>query len=395
MINGEGEPAPGAGGRGGRSISWKVKMLARGLVLLVTLSVLEVVACVGGRILRERGTFYDPPSSQGFERYRELRDPDLGWPPREQRPDRDTSGARISPAFPDPASKSCLSIWGDSFAYGDEVDHEHAWGNVLSRRINCRVTNHGVTGYGTDQALLRYRKLDGERSPVALLGFPNENIHRNVNRFRALIVGKASFGIKPRFIVGQSGELEVLPIVKPDTVEEFEKMAKNPETYFEHDYFVPGGPSGVSRLSFPYTLSIAGLLGNFRIQAAIKREPSHAAFFKPEHPSRALAVTAGIARGFHEEAAKRGAWGALVFIPLIGDIDQRRKTGKLVHQPLIDELTRAGVPYLDPTDKFIEELAGKDACALFTKCLAGHYNERGYKLFADTVHDMLKEKGKL
>lgn len=377
-------------------ISWKVKMLGRGLVALFTLSVLEVVSCVGGRVLRDKGTFYEPPSSEGFAAYREARDPETGWPPAGPRPDRDASGARISPAFPDPTAKSCVSIYGDSFAYSDEVDHEHAWGNVLARMLGCRVSNQGITGFGTDQAFLRFRRMKDDRPKVALLGFPNENIHRNVNQFRGLIVPKSSaFGFKPRFKVGAGGALELVPIKAPDTLEEHEAMAKNPELHFKDDYFVPGGGSGVRTLSFPYTLSIASLAGHYRIRAALARESSYAPFFKPDHPSGAMLVTAGIAKAFHEEAKGRGTWGAFVFVPLIGDMELRRKTGKLVHQPLIDELERTGIPYLDPTDMFLKELDGKDPCSLFTKCLAGHYNEAGYKLFAESVRELLKEKGQI
>ena len=96
-----------------------------------------------------------------------------------------------------------------------------------------------------------------------------------------------------------------------------------------------------------------------------------------------------------ERTAERGGWGAFLFIPLIGDIEYRRKKGRVVHQPLIEELDRLKVPYLDPTDRFLATLDGKNPCVLFTKCLAGHYNEEGYKLLADVVHDLLKEKGKI
>lgn len=392
----EGVSVPHQESNKGRSISWKVKLLGRGLVLLFTLSMLEIVSCVGGRVLRERGTFYQPHSSEGFAAYLAARDPETGWPPPGQRPDRDPSGSRISVAFPDHTQKSCVSIYGDSFAWGDEVDHEHAWGDVLARLMSCRVNNQGVTGYGTDQALVRFRRRTEDRSKIALLGFPNENIQRNVNQFRGLLVPKGSaFGFKPRFKVGAEGKLELLPIIAPDTVEEHAAMMQAPERYFKDDYFVPGGPGGVSTLSFPYTLSIASLAKHYRIRSAMKRESSYVAFFHPEHASGALQVTAGIAKAFHDEAKERGSWGAFVFIPLIGDMEARKKKGTLVHQPLIDELTRMGVPYLDPTDMFLKHLDGKDPCTLFTKCLAGHYNVEGYKLFAESVHALLKEKGQI
>ena len=55
-----------------------------------------------------------------------------------------------------------------------------------------------------------------------------------------------------------------------------------------------------------------------RIRAALAGEPSHAAFFSPDHPSKGLQVTAAIAAQLAKEAAERGAWGAFVTIPIIG-----------------------------------------------------------------------------
>ena len=62
--------------------------------------------------------------------------------------------SRPSPAFPKPGNE-CITLYGDSFTYGEEVDHEDAWSNRLAERIGCHVGNYGVGGYGSDQALLR------------------------------------------------------------------------------------------------------------------------------------------------------------------------------------------------------------------------------------------------
>ncbi len=378
-----------------QTISSRSKWIARGILILVTLGLLEVVSCIGGRVLRKRGTFYEPGGAEGFKDYFAIRDPELGWPPLVSRGDRDASGARNSPAFPDASIAPCISLYGDSFTYGDEVDDEHAWGNLLARKAGCRVANFGARGYGTDQAFMLFRRKKDDRPKVILLGLPAENIHRNVNMYRGLIVAQAPFTFKPRFLVGDDGNLQTVPIASPTTEEEYLHIVRNPKEHLKHEFFAPGGASGTTELTFPYTLSILSLINNFRIRAAIKKEPSHAAFFSPEHPSKALLVTATIAKTFAKESGERGSWGGFFIIPLIGDMEYRRAKGKLVHQPLIDELNKANIPYLDPTDRFLKEIGSENPCVLFTKCLAGHYNERGYKLLSEVVYEWLKEQGKL
>ena len=395
VTSGEEKPAPDPAPAPAKNVSWKVKLLARGVVLFFTLLLLEVLSYVGGRVLRARGTFYDPGTAEGFARYLEARDPELGWPNPRGAPDMDASGARISPAFPDPSVPSCLSLYGDSFTYSDEVDHEHAWGNLLAKKMGCRVANRGVGGYGTDQALLRFRRHADDRSKVMLLGFATVNIQRNVNSFRALVVGKSPFSFKPRFTVGADGELSLVPMPLPKTEAEYMEIANHPERHLAGDPFLPGGPLGVSTLSFPYLASIAGLRDDYRIQAVRKGEPSHAAFFQPDHPARGLQVTAAIARAFVREVAARGSWGAVVVIPISADLEHRRKKGGIVYQPLVDELKRAGVPYLDTTEQFFAQLGDRDACAIYTRCQAGHFTEEGYAWLAEYVHAWLKAEDKL
>ena len=379
-----------------RPVSSRVKLAARAIVVVVTLLMLEIVSCAGGRLLRARGNFYDPGSTEGFAEYLEKRDPELNGRRADlPDPDRDASGARISPAFPDPAVAPCASLYGDSFTFSDEVDHEHAWGNVLAQRAGCRVANHGVPGYGTDQAYLRFRRQKDDRPKVALLGFATVDVLRNVNQFRALIGGPMPFSFKPRFIERDDGELELVPMLLPSTEEEYRQIALQPARYLKHEYFLPGGPSGVSVLSFPYLVSLVRLSGDFRIRAALAGEPSHAPFLSPDHPSRGLQVTAGIGRLFAKEAAGRGAWGAVVIIPIHTDLEHLQKKGATTTRPLVDELTRAGVPVVDATEPLFAALGGRAPCALYTKCPAGHFTEEGYRLLAEIVHGWLKEQGRL
>src|SRR5262249_61577432 len=132
-----------------------------------------------------------------FAAYMAERDPVLGWPSPHFENDktRDETGSRIVPAFPD-ERESCLSIYGDSFTWSAEVDDEHAWGNVLSRRLGCRVANFGVRGYGSDQAYLRFLDNHCDHAPVVLLAHLEENNQLNVNQLCPLIYPGTRYGLK-------------------------------------------------------------------------------------------------------------------------------------------------------------------------------------------------------
>jgi len=363
-------------------------------ILFVTLVCVEITSCVGVKILAARGMFYVPPTTANLAEYLRTRDPQLGWPsPVQPKDDLDASGSRIVPAFPDPSTPACVSLYGDSFTYGEDVDHEHAWGNVLAKNLACRVANYGVGGYGTDQALLRFRQKKEDAAKVVLLGILTENILRNVNSYRELLAPGQPLSFKPRFLVGADGALTLVPILTPKEAD-LPRIFEEPQAVFEHDYFVPGGPSGVSKPGFPYLATLIGLRKNFRMRAAMSGEPSHAPFYKPDHESGGLAVTSAIARTFAKEAAERGAFGGVVIIPLPADLKYLKDHGAAAHAPLVAELTRAGVPYVDTSEKLLSSLGGKDPCSLYVKCRGGHFNEEGYRLLAEYVQGWLKQQNR-
>jgi hypothetical protein len=85
----------------------------------------------------------------------------------------------------------------------------------LAARLNCRVGNFGVGGYGTDQALLRFMHNPSDPSSVAVLGIFADNIQRNVNRVRYFLVGGDPLLIKPRFVLDDDGTLRLVAFTQP------------------------------------------------------------------------------------------------------------------------------------------------------------------------------------
>ncbi|MEM1449294.1 MAG: GDSL-type esterase/lipase family protein [Planctomycetota bacterium] len=148
-------------------------------------------------------------------------DPDLGWV---HRPGSGQHGAVMAMINerggrgPAPAGKDANALavvcYGESFTFGSEVPDADCWPSILDASgADVAVWNLGVGGYGTDQAVLRFRAtIDDFEPDVVLFGFMTENIARNVNRYRTVLYPNSTMPIvKPRFIL-RDGELELVPI---------------------------------------------------------------------------------------------------------------------------------------------------------------------------------------
>ena len=68
-------------------------------------------------------------------------------------------GVRVNPNFTPPSAEGAILAVGNSFVFGDEVSDNETWLAILEQRINRRVVNGGVAGYGTAQAVLRAEQL--------------------------------------------------------------------------------------------------------------------------------------------------------------------------------------------------------------------------------------------
>ena len=187
--------------------------------------------------------------------------------------------------------------------------------------LHCRVANYGVGGYGTDQAYLRFHYNQPDPASIVIIGFSSDNITRNINQLRNLIIPTPQCALKPRFILDPQGQLELVPI--PELTEkDYRELNRSPERYLQHEFFSPGGLSGLQRMGFPYTLTVVKLLKPL-LQKGLAFEPRYAAFYRPDHPSGALAVTTAILTRFQHEAQEAGK------SPAGGDYPHRTRFGAL------------------------------------------------------------------
>jgi hypothetical protein len=360
-------------------------------LLALVVGCVEGLAALGSLLLARQVLLYRPSGLEKWPRYLAERDPALGWPGTRSlgHEELDASGSRRVPAFPDPRAPSCAALFGDSFTWGAEVPPEQAYGNVLAQKLGCRVSNFGVEGYGTDQAVLRYERL-APTAPFVVLGYYADNIVRNVNQERAFLTNEP-FGLKPRFVLeGDRLALVPLPAIG---LADYAHLDERAQALLPHDYFRPGGPAGVTAMRFPFTLSVLRTLRHYRIRAALRGEASYAAFYEPSHPSRALAVTAAIMERFVSGARARGQTPLLLLIPDVKDLERLRAGRPITYQPLVDRLVARQLPVVSAAEPLLKSLGAEPPCALYTRCSGGHFRPDGYRLLAELVEAAFRGAG--
>ena len=205
---------------------WLFRLVTLGLIFLC----FELFSYVGLRLLENKLSMdpmrhITPEKVESFlaKRY----DPDLGWGPIADTVN--SIGARSNHEYE--KLENTISIYGDSYAWGDGVSVEDSWAMQLENRIDCGVLNFGVGGYGTDQAQMRMeRKYPTARSSTVVMCIQVENVMRNVNIYRGFF--RPGFDPpKPRYIAEGDG-LEVFnPFDTPEAVREI--LLEDPDRLIE------------------------------------------------------------------------------------------------------------------------------------------------------------------
>ncbi|MEE3329348.1 MAG: hypothetical protein VX246_00645 [Myxococcota bacterium] len=347
-------------------------LLVAGVIVII-----EGMAVLTSGVLAQRGVLYEPTGLADYEAYLTKRDPVLGWPAPNS-PQLDPSGARLAP---DAGAPNCGAVYGDSFSFGSNVTDAAPYSNRLSERLGCRVANFAVAGYGTDQALMRYRSHEPGNTSFVVLAHLTENVMRNVNQYRALLYPTAKNGFKPRFVLDPRGSLEdvAIPSIAPA---DYSKFVSRPEEFLKHEYFAPGGASGTATRRFPHALALLRAFAHFHVVAELKGDIWYKDFYRPEHPSNALQLATEIFREFVREAAERGQQPVALILSTELDFIDHRQTGEWVHQPFLDALERAGIPYLDTSNAFESRMQGRSTSEFFS---GAHPTEEGHHILADIV----------
>ncbi len=360
--------------------------------------IVEFLAYGTGLILQKKNYLYQEPdatsnsTTNSYDEYLSKRDKIIGWPYPSRFGDShfDITGSRRIPAFEDPTQhQSCVSLYGGSFTVGGEVDHEHAWSNVLSQLLNCRVANFGGGGYGTDQAYLRFKHNHKDEANVVVLGYTSEHVQRNLTRNRDLLTFSTWYALKPRFILDDQGNIELVPI--PQLSEKAYRQLMGleaPQLELPYENFYPGGPAGATKLRFPYTYAILKNINYFRLRAKFEGKPWYAQFSTKGHPFGGLEITTEIIKSFFYDAKQQNKEPVFIIFASGEDLYFYKKTRKWTYHNLMEALDAAHIPYLNFGQHLLEYMGKRDLDEILKK--GGHYGDEGNQVLAKFVYAHIK-----
>jgi len=333
---------------------WSVTMI----LLLLAFEGLSYLVYVANPLSVFGWQYYD----SAFRNVKPARGP-LGW---------DAYGNSPRPSNA-PHVHQCVTAFGDSFTHGDEVEHDQAWPALASERLGCEVVNHGVGGYGTDQALLRYLAVEPQ-TQVVLLGVYQEMLRRNLSGSWLFYGMQRDATIKPYFTL-TSGKLQQVPMPTDQSVEAI-KAYHRTDRYFE-----------LYKIGAPYSLALLRAVFQRRSAQAINK----IRILPPEtvyDDAEAIELQMALTDRFRAEAARRGQKFALVFFPTA---DQARN-GEYPYESLIDSDAAH-----HPEDCLINPGPALHAASIREgRSLAapvGHFDAIGNRVIAEVVSAQLRACG--
>jgi hypothetical protein len=291
----------------------------------------------------------------------------LGWPSHDD--------PRSAPPEPGPV---CGSAIGDSFTFGGEVEEGEAWVHLLSQRLGCRVVNYGVSGYGLDQAVMRYERI-APAGNLVVLGLFTEMPRRSVAAswmFYAPAEPPVYSNVKPYFTLA-SPDLRLHPIPQPLTRETV-------VTHHAHDYYMN---LVWTAYRFPYSFQVASALYK-RVLRAAEYGLLTDAFWGEAHPSGSGVLTRRLVDRLMETTRRQGRQTVIV---LMQHVD-RLASDTPHYDKFADDLrTRGDVCVIDTKPALRAQASQVGRQAL--RAPNGHYTALGNVTIADVVAAGLAQCG--
>lgn len=384
------------------------RLTSYALLGFVWLLCAEVLGFFAGGLLQDRWLMYRDPQvpraklvdGLAYEDYLAQRDPVLGWPLPSQ---LGTSDFEANGSVPSPANAElgqaipAVSLYGDSYTFARNAGADNGWDVRLSRRLGRRVDNFGVSGYGTDQAYLRFLGNEEDPARVVILGHMSENVSRNLTRYRDFQNGEQWYAFKPRFAVNSNDRLQLVPILdlSPSEYQRFLGL-EEPQLVVDHENFHPNGPAGAVRLDFPFSIALLRNVRYWRFANAVRsflsgvREPAYGQFYDPGHPFHGLDATHGILRAFNRRALSRDQRPLVVLFPSQETTEYFRAAGTWTYEPLVDRLEEDQIDFID----FGEALALRMQGRPLEEAYEGHhFTAEIHDLVADVVYQHIVRDG--
>lgn len=287
-----------------------------------------------------------------------------------------------------------MATFGDSFTYCDEVSDTETWQEYLSEMLKRSVINLGNSGYGTDQALLRFREdYPKVKTPLVALGINTENILRIINNYRKFLYTQTGIPLtKPMFrLVDGSLTLVENPLKSADEIEklrdpDFIRQIGSLDYWYRHQE--------LPRLQFPYS----GIFFNrfFWKELALKLKGKsvdelHAQLtIDPWQDPKTVDLMFAIIDAFVAEARQQGGVPLIMLLPQEHEVLIKLRDGRH-YRPvsmLSDYCTSRNYLFFNGVDALAAEARSFDDVASF---YINHASAKGNMLIARHLYKFLSE----
>lgn len=240
------------------------------------------------------------------------------------------------------------------------------------------MLNLGVGGFGTDQALMRYRRDGAAFAPqLAILGIWPENVVRNLSVLRYYLDPAGGYLVKPRFLL-EGGELRAVGTPVSFDGDALAALHSTPETstlVTEHDAWYSEDYTTPKLWHHVRSLNVLATLLAYRDKRHARER-----LLRGEDP-RGIELTVAIAKKFSEEAKAAGVEPLILILPLVESAIQPGFDP--AHFPLTAALRSASVDVVDLTSAVAEALKTEARETLFFP--NSHFKPLGHALIAKTL----------
>lgn len=301
-------------------------------------------------------------------------------------------------ALEKPPDVTRIGAFGPSFTHGDDVSDGYSYPAQLeSMRDDLEVMNWGVGGYGTDQAYLRYHTEGAAYQPdIVLIGFEEDNVSRNVNRFRTFLRRSTGTPLpKPMFMLHSPADETLELIDQPfETFEDYHQTVINQPTQFldrvcPHDFFCERHYYQPHALDFSYSYRFLRTL-------LYQSDQANKAPVRLIRIPYVQTVSFKVIEQFVIEARQNGAVPIVVAFPNVGTMERYEAQEKTDYAEGIAMLAANDMHVVDLTHALVrtkveEGLQYHD----FFAPNKGHFGQLGNRVVAQAVltylceHDLL------
>lgn len=287
-----------------------------------------------------------------------------------------------------------VAVFGDSFTHGDEVKPEEAFPEVLNT-LDARIDslNFGVSRFGLDQAYLTYMEYGRPFKPdIVLICFMPENILRQVNVFNPFYAQGDTLPVtKPRFVL-EGEKLKLIPnpfqtatgyrALLDDEKETLVKLGENDFFFLNYKWTDTWELTPAMRL-FQHVLYTAKR--KMRLKQIMTR-------WGYRDDSEALRLTMKIMEAFSSAVKEQGSRPVIVIVPRYQDLWAYVARGKKYYDPLLNQLEKRKLDYLDGHEAFSSYLKNSMTAQEFDDFKkkffnpGEHYSPEGNKVFAGFLY---------